>query len=354
MRHPFDGVNQPVGQPEQSAEEPRGLTRRSALEKMVFATAGFVAVPALLRAQIAVTNAINENGGPVATTFAVGEEGAATTAVREAGGTPASTEPFGEEAGKVTSRPAAGLETGVAGATPPTTAANEAGQPATKALKEQATTNALNEEGGVATTLALGEEGAVTRAANEAGGLTKLRGEDGAGVVQVQPGTTELTPKQLATAWADLADSDAGKAVQACAVIYGSKQAVPYLKEHLNLKFPPFDEQKVAQLITDLDNDAFAVREKSQRQLAEMGPAALPSIKTALATTKSNEVRLRLQRILDESKDLGSLRQAERGLQVLVALRTPEAKELLTKLAGGNEKDWLTKTAKQALEQLPK
>ena len=52
MRHPFDGLNQPNVQPVQAAaSQPEGLTRRSALEKMVFAAAGFVAVPAALRAQ---------------------------------------------------------------------------------------------------------------------------------------------------------------------------------------------------------------------------------------------------------------------------------------------------------------
>lgn len=355
MRHPFDGLNQPeaprASQPATTDDVLDGLTRRSALEKMAFAAAAFVAVPAVVSAQQATTNAVGEEGGapPVATTLALGEEGAATAALRETGaGTAAvTTEPFGEEAGRVTSKAAAGLEDG-GGAT--TKAVGEAGgNPVTTAINEQGfTTQAVGEEGG-ATTKAVGEEGAGQP-------VTRARGEEGTAgsVVVVKPAAADLNEKQLEAAWKDLASNEAPKAVQGCAVLYGAKQAVPFLKSNLKVKFTPPDEERVAQLIADLDADAFGKREQAEKALAQMGPPALPALRAALDKARSAEMRMRLQRLIDGSKDLPELLQAQRGLEVLVALRTPEAKQLVEQIAKGEEKEWLTQAAKKALARLPK
>jgi hypothetical protein len=330
MRHPFDGVNDPSS---------ANLTRRSALGAMV---AGLVGV-GTAAAQIATTNAIGEEGA-VATTRAVGEEGGRvplTAAVNEAGVTtqalgeeggarPASTEPFGEEAGRVVSRPAPGLEDG--------------GKP-----NAQPTTKALNEEGAVATTLVVGEEGGLTRALNENGGPTVT--------VPVKPNTTELKDEQLKAVWADMAAAGPAKGVQACAVLYGSKNAVGFLKDNLKadrIKVPQADEKKVAGLIAALDSDTFDEREKADAELAKLGEAALAAIEKALRESRSPEQRMRLERLRDKIKDRSVTTQARRGLEVLVALRTPEAKELLEKLAKGDEKEWLTEAARQALARVPK
>src|SRR5262245_33403503 len=103
MRHPLDGLIQPAV-PAQEAPAAVTLTRRSALEKMVFAAAGFVALPAAGGAQqpgLPTTQAVGEEGaGPVVTTQAVGEEGGVVTrALNETGMATVTTEPFGEEAG---------------------------------------------------------------------------------------------------------------------------------------------------------------------------------------------------------------------------------------------------------------
>lgn len=355
MRHPFDGLNQPelpAGQPEARAE---GLSRRSALGKMVFAAAGFVAMPALVRGQIAITNAVNEAGGaPIATTLALGEEGAVTTAVGEAGVAQAgvTTEPFGEEAGRVTSRAVAGLEDGVAA--PVTQAVREAGGPLTRALNEEGrfTTQAVGEEGAI--TNALNENGgATTKAVGEEGGgpATTAKGEEGLGgqIVIVKPLALDLKDKQLETTFTDLASKEQPKAVQACAVIYGSKQAVTFLKDNVKVKFAQADDQKIAQMINDLDADAFAAREKAEKDLANLGPAVVPAIQAALQNAKSAEMRMRLQRLIDNSKELPVMLQANRALEVLIALKTPEAKAVIEELAKGNEKEWLTQEAKKAL-----
>jgi hypothetical protein len=335
MRHPFDGILGSFRQEEASEPEKQaGPTRREALGQMAFAAAGLLGLHSVAQAQVnATTQALGEEGGPpVATTLALGEEGGATTARNEEGMATLTTEPFGEEAGNVTSKPAPGLEDGGAGG---------------------ATTERVGEEGGVITQ-ALNEQGVTTRAVGEEGGLTRARGEEGGPVVKVQPLAKDLTDKQMEAAWADLASTESPKAVQACAVLYGAKKAVPFLKDNLKLKVPEADERQIAQLIRDLDSDEFQVREKATTDLEKLGLAAVPALQQALQDTKSAEVRMRLSRLLEKSKDAPALLQVQRGLEVLVALRTKEAREVVEGLAKGPEKEWLTQAAKKALERMPK
>jgi hypothetical protein len=322
MRHPFDGVNPPAGE-----DKTEGLTRRGALGQMAAAAAGLLGAAAVAQ-------------GQVVTTLALGEEGAMTNALSEAGGAGrgVTTEPFGEEAGKVMSRPAPGLEDAAKPMPPTKEKGEDAGPP----------TGALN-EGGV-TTRALGEEGAMTR----------RRGEDGGPigpVVPVAPNTTDLNDKQLESTWKDMADKDAAKGVQACAILYGAKNAVPFLKERLTLKamkLPEADAKTVAKLIADLDDDEFATRDKASMELAKLGTTVEAALEAALKTAKSNEQRMRLERLLEKLKDVSVLTQARRGVEVLVALKSKEAKEVLENLAKGTEGDWLTQAAKGALERMSK
>jgi hypothetical protein len=328
MRHPFDGLNQPADN--KPLAEP---TRRAVLGQMAFAAAGLLGIQATARAQV--TGALNEAGGapPVATTLALGEEGGGvmTKALNEGGiGVGLTTEPFGEEAGRVTSQVIPGLEDG--GAPAPAAPA-----PGTGVLNEEGAGTLLFNEGG----------GPVTKALNEGGGMAR-------GYVPVQPQTIDRPAKLLEAAWEVMASTESAKGVQGCAIVYGSKQAVTFLKEQLKVKVPEVDEKRLAQLIADLDSDSFEAREKASAELAELGLAALPALQKAVKDTESMEVRMRAQRLLDKSKDSPVLVQAKRGLEVLVALRTPEAKELLETLAKGPEKDWLTAEAKEAVGRLAK
>jgi hypothetical protein len=321
MRHPFDGVNPPPGD-----DQHEGLTRRGALGQMAAAAAGLLGAAAVAQGQVVTTLALGEEGGgPGTTTKALNEEGA--------GAALPTTEPFGEEAGKVLSRPAPGLEDAVKPA--PTKDKGEDGSPAP----------------GVPTTLALGEEGAMTR----------RRGEEGVGpggpTVPVAPGTTDLTDKQLEAAWTDMADKEPVKGVQGCAILYGAKGAVPFLKDRLTaraMKLPEVDTKAVLKLIAELDSDEFLTREKASAELARLGPAAVPVLETSLKTVKSNEQRMRIERLLEKAKEVSALTQARRGLEVLVALKTPAAREVLENLAKGTEGDWLAQAAKSALERLAK
>jgi hypothetical protein len=321
MNHPFDGVS-----------------RRQALGAMAAAAAGLLGLKSVANAQ-----KIEIKGGPIATTLALGEEGGVTNALGEAGGVdakPPTTEPFGEEAGSVTSQAVPGLETGVKGAV--TKAKGEDAGPATEAV---------NEGGGPATG-ALREGGIITKALNEGG-----TGVPAVAIVTVAPDTTELTDKQMQGIWTEMGDKDSIKGVQGCAMLYGAKKAVAFLKDNLKAKEEkggPVDAKTIADLIAKLDSEDFEEREKAEADLAKIGEPVATALQKALRETKSAEQRMRLQRLVEKVKEPAERIQARRGLEVLIALGTPEAKELVETLSKGSDKAWLTGEAKSALDRFSK
>lgn len=337
MQHPFHGVIVS----EETNTQP--VTRRAAMGAMVFAAAGVMGAARTASAQIATTQAIGEEGAvqpPVATTLALGEEGALTQAINEAGapttralgeegGAAVTTEPFGEEAGRVTSKAVPGLEDGVGG-------------------DPNVTTKALREEGAI-TTQALGEEGARPP-------LTKARGEDGGGrpgsTVRVQPGQKQLTDRQLLLAWKDLSEKDIGKALQGSAVLYGAKDCVTFLKGNLKLDAPRVEPKQVMSLLVLLDSNDFASREKAEEALVALGVGVLPLVKITASTTTSVEVRMRCTRVMEKLQTLPEVSQVRRGIEVLVALRTPEAKDVLAALAKGEQTDLVADLARDALKRV--
>jgi hypothetical protein len=326
MRHPFDGINGVA-----EATDGANLSRRAALGQLAAGAAGLLGLASAAQAQLT-TTALGEEGGP--STTARGEEGGIVLP-------PPTTEPFGEEAGKVVSRAMAGLEDG--------------GKPAT-------TTDAVGEAGGpVATTLAVGEEGGLrpsTRPFGEEGGLTRRRGEDGGysnPIVPVRSDSTELEEKILEQTWEALGDNDATRGVQCCAILYGDKKAIPLLKKKLipaNFAIPEVDDKVVGRLIAELDSDTFTTREKATAELGKVAPTVLPRLEKALKEASGAEQRMRLTRIIDTATTRSVQTQGRRSLEVLIALQSPAARELVEALAKGPEKEWLTKAAREAQTRL--
>jgi hypothetical protein len=61
--------------------------------------------------------------------------------------------------------------------------------------------------------------------------------------------------------------------------------------------------RRAAQLIAQLDNANFQVRDQATRELIAIGPHAFPHLRRALADRPPLEVRLRIERILEEAHD---------------------------------------------------
>jgi WD40 repeat protein len=69
-----------------------------------------------------------------------------------------------------------------------------------------------------------------------------------------------------------------------------------FLVEKTSVK--PEDLQRANELVAQLDDDQFAIRQRATEQLARLGPAVEPVVKSALGKAPSDEARRRLQSVL--------------------------------------------------------
>src|SRR5262249_39292288 len=117
---------------------------------------------------------------------------------------------------------------------------------------------------------------------------------------------------------------------------------------------PPADAKRIAQLIKELDDDAFAVRENASQELAEIGQPALEALKAA-AKGPSLEVRRRAQDLLRKNPRRGHAPprlRALRAIEVLERIGTPAAGALLKKLLEGKCDPELAESIRASLARL--
>lgn len=164
------------------------------------------------------------------------------------------------------------------------------------------------------------------------------------------------TAPMIAAWWEDLASEDAHRAYQAIwrLVEVPGKTTVAFLGQHLK---PAARDAapEISRLIIELDSDSFALREKATSRLKNLGQAALPAIRQALATKPSPEARQRLRSLLPPQSGLiptpEELRSL-RAIQVAELIGSKEAIELLDDLAKGKGSALQTREAKAAWERL--
>ena len=104
-----------------------------------------------------------------------------------------------------------------------------------------------------------------------------------------------LAEADLDTIWSDLASSSARDALPSLRKLARTPaDALPYLKKHLKPvagEMP--DAERIARLVTQLDDDSFTVREQATRELGQVGKPAEAALRKALADKSSPEVRRR-------------------------------------------------------------
>jgi WD40 repeat protein len=172
-----------------------------------------------------------------------------------------------------------------------------------------------------------------------------------------QPRPASLSAKELDRLWLDLADPDATHAYQAIWTLAAApKDAVPFLQKHLQpITGKAVAAEEIDQLIAQLDDDSFPVREKAARNLEQLGQAAEPALRKVLQGSPSAEVRRRAEQLVDKLKATGpalALLRPLRALEVLEHTPTAEARQVLAALAKGKPDAQLTQEAKAALRRL--
>jgi hypothetical protein len=164
----------------------------------------------------------------------------------------------------------------------------------------------------------------------------------------------ELSAKELAPAWADLAGADAAAARDAIEALAVSRQTVVFLKARLKPEVPKGDYRRVAELIKELDHNRFAARERATAELEQLGPLAAPALAQAVRESPSLEARRRAGQLLAKVRGSPPLLRQQRGVEVLVRIGTSDARRLLERLAQGPPEAWLTQEAKAGLQRLRK
>jgi len=172
-----------------------------------------------------------------------------------------------------------------------------------------------------------------------------------------QGASVRLRPDELRDLWSDLAGDDAPRAFRAIRQLaLLPEQSFPFLKKHLRPD-PPVDHRRIAQLIADLDNDRFEVREKATIELIRLGKSAEPALRQTLKNPASAEVRLRAERVLGElnpSRLSPDLLRALRALDVLERIGTPEARKVIDSLAKGSTHPRVQQEAQASVDRLAK
>jgi hypothetical protein len=167
----------------------------------------------------------------------------------------------------------------------------------------------------------------------------------------------ELTAKVFDDLWEQLGSDDFAKANQAVGTLAASKQAIPLLCDRVRAAGILDREKRVSQLLAQLDDDQFAVRERATQELEKLGPLAAPHLQKTIDSKLPLEVRRRAERVLEKLKvaELSpELSRWQRSLTVLELLGTPEARQALTDLAKGDAGAWLALEAKASLDRLEK
>ncbi len=167
---------------------------------------------------------------------------------------------------------------------------------------------------------------------------------------------TRYTERELSSLWSALRQ-DAPHAVEAAWKLGNiPSQSVPFLKERVH-PVEVVTKMKIQQLLLDLDDDVFVVREKASKHLAQLAERVEADLRKTRKESPSPEVCRRIDFLLADLQKHAVERAAEqlRAVRAVASLEyaaTPEARELLASLSRGGDDAPLTREAKAALRRL--
>jgi RNA polymerase sigma factor (sigma-70 family) len=202
----------------------------------------------------------------------------------------------------------------------------------------------------------VGHPGRVTSVAFSADGRTLVTGSaDTTALLWDLTGKTvapiQWTESEQQGLWDDLATADSERAYRAMQTLMADlRRGVAFLRTHVR-PVPTPDPQRLARLLTDLDSEQFAVREKAAAGLADMGEAAEPALRERLGDKPSLETRRRLEQLLERLRGAARHRQS-RAIEILERVGDRDARLLLEEIARGLSSARLTEEAQSALRRL--
>lgn len=209
-----------------------------------------------------------------------------------------------------------------------------------------------------------GHEGRVNTLAFSHNGKTLASGshdtsvliwDTAAAVSRGLPAASEFGALDLADLWTDLASEDAVRAHKALWGFAASgEKAISWMKNRLR-PVKEADYKSIDQLMAELDDKEFPVREAATKQLKNLGIQAFPKLHLALQGRPSPELRLRIEALLggiQQPRPGSEHLRRTRAIQVLEHIGFPEASQILENLASGAAQAPQTQDAKAALQRV--
>jgi WD40 repeat protein len=167
--------------------------------------------------------------------------------------------------------------------------------------------------------------------------------------------TSDPVVKKMDTAWAELASDDGTVAFKAMAELIGKpRDTVAFVATKLQ-PVPALDPAIIRRLVDDLDHKNFNARQQAMRDLEKLEGQARTALEQALAKQPSAEVQARIKKLLERLTAPLSLPEdlrAVRAVEVLERIGSPEARDLLSRLAKGATGARLTREASASLGRL--
>jgi RNA polymerase sigma factor (sigma-70 family) len=168
------------------------------------------------------------------------------------------------------------------------------------------------------------------------------------------PPVKALKPADLEQCWQALAEQDAEKAwPPATDLVAAPREAVPFLRDRLK-PAAPVDARRVQELLGQVDDPQFKVRDPAIKELLKLGEQIVPALDKALAAQPPLETRQRLEELRGKLAGLlleGERLRAYRAVEVLELIGTAEARAVLQALAEGAPDALLTRSARVALKR---
>jgi hypothetical protein len=137
-------------------------------------------------------------------------------------------------------------------------------------------------------------------------------------------------------------------------LIASGQQSAGFLEERLR-QVAPVNALQIPQLIKDLDDGRFKIRQKATQTLEKLGELAEPALRNLLQNKPSLESRQRVLQLLSKLEERvppPEQLQVLRALEVLEYNDTPGARQALTALAKGPDGSGPAVEAKSCLVRL--
>ena len=159
----------------------------------------------------------------------------------------------------------------------------------------------------------------------------------------------------LENAWNDLTASEAAESFKSEGrFVWAPADAVKFFAEKIK-PVEALDPKRIQRLLADLGSDVFAVREAASKAIRALDEQAIPYLEATLKSAESVEVRLRVQRILEQHQGAPLTSEQirrSRAVMLLELIGDGASKSLLQRWAGGPAGAQLTTEAAATLTRL--